>query len=158
MEENNEEDLVEQALQASGISLARSRCPSEASTCSASQSKQKRYRTACSDSIEQEKLNLLKETFAISKQKMKETKDPLEMFAMDFANDLKQIEDRRLLIQTKLELKQINSKALLKQIDTSCVQGASDVQQTSETLVPTNQYSDPTDPTQYSSVYNPNKW
>ena len=89
---------------------------------------------------------------------MEETKDPLEMFAMDLANDLKQIEDRRLLIQTKLELKQITSKALLKQIDNTCVQGASDVQQTYETLVPTNQHCDPTDPTQYSSVHNLNKW
>lgn len=89
---------------------------------------------------------------------MEETKDPLEVFAMDLANDLKQIEDRRLLIQTKLELKQITSKALLKQIDTSCVQGASDVQQTYQTHVPTNQYADPTDLTQYSSVYIPNKW
>lgn len=133
LEENDEEDVVEQALQASGIPSVGSRCPSEASTSSASaasQSKRKRYKTACYDSIEQEKLNLLKESFAISRQKMEETKDPLEVFVMDLANDLKQIEDRRLLIQTKLELKQVTSKALLKQIDTSCVQGASDVQET----------------------------
>lgn len=79
---------------------------------------------------------------------MEETKDPLEVFAMDLANDLKQIEDR-LLIQTKLELKQITSKALLKQIESNCVEGASDVQQTYQTLVPPNQFSDPKDLTQY---------
>lgn len=51
---------------------------------------------------------------------------------MDLANDLKQIEDKRLLVQTKLELKQLTSKALLKQMDTVFADGASHEQQTYE--------------------------
>lgn len=133
--QNEETDLLQRTMEESGLIAAESRCPSRESASSSSGGtapKRRKSNKTCSDTIEQAKLEMLRDSLEISRKKMEEKKDPLEVFAMDLANDLKQIEDKRLLVQTKLELKQLTSKALLKQMDTVFADGASHEQQTYE--------------------------
>ena len=133
--QQSEEDLMQRIPEASAMVSDESKCQIWTSTASTtrderSRLKRKRSIKECYDNVEQEKLKLLKESFEISKQKMEEKKDPLAVFAMDLVNDLKQIEDRKILVQTKLELKQITTKALLKQLEAASAEGESCTVQT----------------------------
>ena len=133
--QRDEKDLLLQEPECSKIAAARSRWPrraSAASTSEASQLNRKKNVKACYDNIELEKLKLLKESHEMSKQMMEEEKDPLHVFVMDLVNDLKQIKDKKLLVQTKLELKQITSNTLLRQMGTACAEKTSAVMQSQQ--------------------------
>ena len=174
-----DEDILEEAHEASGIRETERSCPSRQSESSAdnivsignSASARKKPKKMYGDNIEEKKLSLLKESIAISKKKMEETKDPLDVFAMDMANDLKLIKNRKILIETKMELQRIIGNALLKDTDSTCVtelghaqepyqtgtnyvQGPSNIQPAYET----HAEHSPTNLSRYTSTYGSGTW
>ena len=90
------------------------------------------------------------------------------MFAMDLANDVKQIVNGKLLVQTKLELKQITSKAFLRQMNAASDEESSHVHQTYQmetgyvpgacSIHQETQLQEVTSQPVFVTLYSPNNW